>query len=65
MKIIGNLGYREVEKLGAILQELGKNGNFRGVAFGIDALEIEYDDHLDEFSLDDGNIGVSIYINNI
>lgn len=54
MKIAGNLGYREIEKLGDILKELGNKGSFRGWQFGIDELVISYDSHYDSFELTDG-----------
>lgn len=54
MKITGDLGYREIEKLGDILKELGDKGSFRGWQFSIDELVISYNNHYDSFELTDG-----------
>ena len=53
MKING-LGYRELEKLGAILSELGDKGNYKGVEFELDELTIDYNPSYDCFILSDG-----------
>lgn len=65
MKITGNLGYREIEKLGDILKELGDKGSFRGWEFSIDELVISYDDHYDSFELTDGKNTYVIAINEV
>ena len=54
MRIDSNLGYRELEKLGYILKELGDKGNFRGWQFEIEDLEITYNSSYDNFELTDG-----------
>lgn len=48
------LGYREVEKLGELLKELGDDGTIRGWDFELDDLEITYNPSYDIFEFNDG-----------
>lgn len=65
MKITGDLGYREIEKLGDILKELGDKGSFRGWQFSIDELVVSYNNHYDSFELTDGKNTYTIDFNEI
>lgn len=65
MKITGDLGYREIEKLGDILKELGDKGSFRGWQFSIDELVISYNNHYNSFELTDGKNTYTIGFNEI
>lgn len=65
MKIDSNLGYREIEKLGDILKELGDRGNFRGWSFELDDLEIVYNPSRDWFEFWDGTTDYKIDLSEI
>lgn len=65
MKITGDLGYKEIEKLGEILKELGDRRSFRGWQFNIDELVISYNNYYNSFELTDGENTYTINFNEI
>lgn len=65
MKISSNLGYREIEKLGDILKELGNKGGIDGRNFEISDLEINYNPSYDSFEISDGNIYYNLELSEI
>lgn len=60
MRIDNNMGYREIEKLGDILKELGNTGRYKGKEFDADSLEITYNPSYDRFELFDGNVNFTV-----
>lgn len=65
MIIKGSLGYREVEKLGILLKELGDTGAIRGWEFEIDDLEITYSPVYDRFWFYDGRADYEIDLSQV
>lgn len=65
MRIDSNLGYREIEKLGELLKELGDDGTIRGWSFELDDLEIAYNPSRDWFEFWDGTTEYKIELSDI
>lgn len=59
--IIEGLGYRELEKLGQMLQELGEKGSYKGISL-TPTLEGYYDSKLDILELNDEDNNIVEYI---
>ena len=60
-----HLGYREVEKLGELLKELGDDGTIRSWDFKLDDLEITYNPSYDIFEFNDGTTEYQIELSMI